>query len=119
MAQPGRVRIRVTDTTGAVIIPNAEASLLRQGEQPILIGRANEDGEILLADIPFGDAQIRVTYPGFKPLILTGIRIVNTNELKLDAKLEVGFSPNTSPIKRHKRWWIFGSKNLKKPVAGV
>ena len=91
-----------------MIIPNAEASLLRKGEQPILVGRANEDGEILLTDVPFGDAQIRVTYPGFKPLILNNIRILNTDELKLDAKLEVGEIIDTSPIRKHKRWWIFG-----------
>lgn len=109
LAQSGRVRIHVMDTASRAI-PNAEASLFGNDGGSIPVGRANEDGEIVLAGIPAGDAKIRVTYNGFRPLLLT-VHIPNTTELKLDARLEVGVWANTSDIKKHKRWWSFGSSN--------
>jgi len=95
------------------VIPNAEASLFGKGGESIQLERANEDGEIVFTGVPAGDAKIRVAYNGFMPLLLTDLHISNTTELKLDAKLEVGVWANTSDIRKHKRWWIFGSRNSK------
>ena len=107
MAQSGRVRIRVTDATGKVI-SGAEASLSGANGNAISTGHSDEAGEIVLTGIPFGDSQIRVTHPGFKPFLLIGIPILNADELKLEFKLEVG-EPNIDvfPEKKRKHWWIF------------
>ena len=88
MAQTGRVRIRVTDATGAVI-PTAEASLLAFDNRPIRTAKADEAGEILLIDLPLGNCRFRVSAAGFASRTLT-ITIANSEELQLDAKLEVG-----------------------------
>jgi hypothetical protein len=82
MAQSGRVRVRVMDATGA-IIPGAEVLL-----SGVLVGRADQTGEILLTGLPIGESQLTVTRPGFKnlPLVVT---IRNADELNVDAKMEV------------------------------
>ena len=54
MAQAGRVRIRVTDASGAVIT-KAWASLLGADGKPIREAHANEAGEIILTDLPLAD----------------------------------------------------------------
>lgn len=106
MAQSGRVRIRVIDATGAVI-PGAEASRLGSDEKPILSGRANEYGEIMLSDLPIGDLRFIVASPGFKNLPLV-ISIRNAEEVNLDARLEVGAVVMGIFLRKtRKRWWIF------------
>jgi len=88
MAQSGRVRIRVTDASGTVI-PQAQASLIGGDGKPTLTVSANEVGEIVLTDLPIGESRLRVSRPGFKSLALT-LTVQNSDELKVDAKLEVG-----------------------------
>ena len=104
MAQSGRVRIRVTDITGAVV-PQAEASVL-QGEFDYVAssGKANEEGEIILPDLPMGELRLKVSCPGFNNFSKI-ITIRNSDELKIDAKLEVGRWANTVPLRRKRRWW--------------
>ena len=87
MAQAGRVRIKVTDFIGAVI-PGVEASLLGPDEKPILAGRTDESGEIVLSGLPIGNSRVILSKPGFKKLPLV-ITIRNADELKVHAKLEV------------------------------
>lgn len=83
MAQSGRVRIRVMDYAGAVI-PGAEVLLFG-----VLVGVADETGQIALTSPPIGESQLTVTRPGFKnlPLIVT---VRNGDELNIDAKMQVG-----------------------------
>jgi len=83
MAQSGRVRVRVMDAAGAVI-PGAEVLL-----SGVLVGRADQRGEIVLMGLPIGESQLTVTRSGFKnlPLVIT---IRNADELNVDAKMEVG-----------------------------
>jgi len=59
MAQSGRVRIIVTDTTGAVI-PTAEASLLGSENTRLRTEHANERGEIVFGDLPLGNCRFTV-----------------------------------------------------------
>jgi len=89
MAQSGRVRIRVTDSSGTLMIPEAEASLMGKDDKPILTAHANEAGEIVLSGLPIGDSRINVSCRGFNnlPLIVT---IRNAEELKIDAMLQLG-----------------------------
>jgi hypothetical protein len=87
-AQIGRVRIRVTDPTGAVITA-AEASLLGPNNKSILTLSANDNGEILWTDLPLGESRFEVHVPGFKLHQMTAI-IRNGDEQKIEARLEVG-----------------------------
>jgi hypothetical protein len=88
MAQTGRVRIRVTDATGAVVT-TAEASLVGADDKPTRTAQANGAGEIALMDLPFGDCRFAVVAPGFKKRPLT-ITIRNGDEVKIETALEVG-----------------------------
>jgi hypothetical protein len=87
-AQIGRVRIRVTDITGAVI-PAAEASLLGPNGKSILTLSANDNGEIVWTDLPLGESRFQVIVPGFKLRQLAAM-IRNGDEQKIEARLELG-----------------------------
>ncbi len=89
MAQTGRVRIRVTDSSGTLKIPEAEASLMGKDDKPTLTAHANEAGEIVLSGLPIGDSRISVSCQGFNSLPLT-VTIRNADELKIDAMLQLG-----------------------------
>jgi len=104
MAQSGRVRIRVTDATGAAI-PQAEASVL-QGEFDYVAssGKANEEGEVILTDLPMGDLRLKVSCPGFANFSKT-ITVHNSDELKIDAKLEIGSIGTFVTVPSKRRWW--------------
>jgi hypothetical protein len=88
MAQSGRLRIRVTDRTGAVI-PSAEASTLGKDGEPTLTERANRFGEIIFTGLPVGDLNVKVSCAGFKALPLV-VTIRNSGEVKVDAMLDIG-----------------------------
>jgi len=103
MAQSGRVRIRVTDATGAVI-PVAQACLLGRDDKPIRTAHANEVGEILFADLPLGDCRITVDAPQFIRQIVT-TTLQGGDEAKLEVALRVGAVGEIVTIKAHRRWW--------------
>lgn len=118
MAQSGRVRIRVTDVTGAAI-PGAEASLLGGDEKPTRTVKADEAGEIVLTDLPIGDSRLSVKHAGFKNLPLT-VTVRNGDEVSVNVKLEVSDSrmggavearvtappaPVAQPSLPKRRWW--------------
>ena len=88
-AQTGRVRIRVTDATGAGV-PRAEVSLLDADDKPTRTVGANEAGEVIWTDLPLGDAHFVVIVPGFNSLRLA-VTIRNANEQTVEARLEVAF----------------------------
>ena len=89
MAQSGRVRIRVTDASGAVV-PQAEASELK-GEYDYVARtvKATDAEEIIFTDLPMGVLRLRITCPGFNSLPMT-VTVRNGDELKVEAKLEIG-----------------------------
>jgi Carboxypeptidase regulatory-like domain len=88
MAQAGRVRIRVTDASGAVV-SGAEASLLGSDGKPKRTVKANAEGEIVLSDLPIGDSRLRVIAQGFYTLPLT-VTVHNADEIRIEAKLVIG-----------------------------
>jgi uncharacterized surface anchored protein len=107
MAQAGRVRIRVKDPTGA-LMPTAQASLLGPDGKPVRTARADEKGEIVWRDLPFGDCRFAVEAMGFqkRPLMVT---VRNGEEVQVETSLDVGFIGEIVTIKRQP-WWrrIFG-----------
>jgi hypothetical protein len=100
MAQSGRVRICVTDRTGAVV-PSAEASLLGSDNNPTRTEPANGTGEIVFVDLPFGDSRFAVKAAGFNTRRLTAT-IRNGDELRVEAVLEVGFVGTTIEVAAEK-----------------
>jgi hypothetical protein len=87
MAQTGRVRIRVLDPTGAVVI-TARASLIGADGKAVRTVQVNKVGELVLTDLPSGDSQFLVSAIGFKDRRLT-ISVRNGDEVKLDTALEL------------------------------
>jgi len=90
LAQSGRVRIHVTDVTGAAV-PQAEATLLGADGEPPRTVKANEVGEIVLTDLPIGGSRLRVQCTGFNYLPLT---VTVRNSVRV---------PHQGRPKR--RWW--------------
>jgi hypothetical protein len=103
MAQTGRVRIRVTDPIGGVI-PTAQALLLGSDSKPSRTAQANEAGEIVLTDLPFGDCRIAVVAPGFSTRTLT-VTLRNGDEEKIETALDFGLVGEFVSVKTRRRWW--------------
>ena len=102
-AQTGRIRIRVTDITGAAI-PTATASLLGPDNKTLRTESADIAGEILWTDLPVGDSVIVVKATGFDSRRLT-VTSRNNKELLVEARLEVGsmgtvvtLAPEPAPV---------------------
>jgi uncharacterized surface anchored protein len=105
MAQSGRVRIRVTDSSGTAVVPRAAVSLLGEDDKPLRSLETDEMGETVFTDLPFGDSRLTVTCPGLKNLALT-VTVRNSQEVRVDAKLEVGtMVGEVVAIKPKRRWW--------------
>ena len=88
LAQSGRVRIRVTDVTGGVI-RRAQIALLGSDDKPLRTEQADEMGEFVWTDLPFGESKISVASTGFATRRLV-VTVRNSEEVKVDAQLQVG-----------------------------
>ncbi len=99
MAQSGRLRIRVSDITGAVI-PGAEVALLGMDGNALRTENANEQGEFIFSDLPIGNSRLRVSRRGFysKPVTIT---LQNSEEVTLQVKLEVGSQGGAVRVEGH------------------
>jgi hypothetical protein len=105
MAQTGRVRIRVTDSTGA-IIPRTQASLLGRDDEPTQTAQANDAGEIVFTGLPFGDCRFMLAEQGFNTRRLT-VTVRNGDEVKVQAVLEVALVGEFVTVKKRSRWhWL-------------
>jgi hypothetical protein len=87
-AQTGRLHIRVTDPTGAVV-PTASASLLDANDRPVRVLPANDAGAIVWTDLPLGDSHFWVSAPGFN-LFLLDVTIRSGVDENIGAALKVG-----------------------------
>jgi hypothetical protein len=124
LAQSGRVRIRVTDASGAVI-QGAEVSLLGVDDKPMRTERTNAAGEVAWTTLPLGNCHFLVDMTGFERPRLT-VTLHNGDEVKVDAILQLGSvgGPFEIPLHRQqpgsgsarpsepkpakrRRWWIF------------
>jgi hypothetical protein len=125
-AQPGSLRIRVEDPTGAVI-PGASALLLESDGRIVNTKTADDGSEIIWTNLPLGYLRVKVSAPAFHSRQLT-VNIRPGVEESLKARLEVApiedvpdvdivqmpysetldlapvpLLPPTKPAKR--RWW--------------
>lgn len=103
MAQTGRVRIRVTDVTGA-IIPRAQVALLGPDDKPLRSEQADEMGEFVWTDLPFGESKMSVTSTGFETRRLI-VTVRNSDEVKIDAQLRVGTMGDAVTVRIRRHWW--------------
>lgn len=85
MAQSGRVKIQVTDVTGASIA-NAEVILL--GSMPVRALKTNPVGEVVCTELAMGDSKFEIRSPGFRMRTLV-ITLRNDDEVIIQSTLEV------------------------------
>lgn len=83
-AQSGRLRIRVTDASGAVV-SDAPVSVLGT----LATATTDETGEAVFTGLRLGDSQISIVVPGFKTFRST-VTIQGSGEQKLEATLQIG-----------------------------
>lgn len=95
-AQPGRLRIRVTDPTGAAV-PTAYVSLLGADYHPVRSIQANNEGETIWTGLPPGNYRFRVDVLGFQFRLLT-VTIRGCEETKAEAQLELGYTGMFDPV---------------------
>lgn len=105
MAQSGRVRIRVTDPSGA-IVPGAKVSQVGSDRIPIQTATSDSSGEAVFANLPTGDCRFVVLSPGFAQRNLT-VLISDTNEVKVETTLEISTIGEVVQIVPKRRWWLF------------
>ena len=79
----------VLDPSGAVI-PNAEVVLTNAETGLVSRASTNELGLYTLSNIPIGKYELKITAPGFKAYIRSGITLTVAQSLRLDATLNPG-----------------------------
>lgn len=82
LAQDGRVRVVVTDATGAGV----QFADVTVGDRRV---KADENGVASLVGLPVGRVEIMASSPGFKSW-RGSFNVLNGTEVKVDARLEVG-----------------------------
>ena len=87
MAKTGRLRIRVIDELGSVIVA-AEVSLLGRRDKPKQTAHTDGIGEVVWVDLPMGDCRFAIEAPGFERRVVTAT-LRNDEELKIDTTLVV------------------------------
>jgi hypothetical protein len=85
----GAVTGTVTDISGAVI-PRAEVLLTNTETGVIRSTATNEAGIYRFDAVDLGTYTLKVTKPGFRPFLSTGVGVEANRATTLDAKLEVG-----------------------------
>src|ERR1019366_5731887 len=79
----------VTDPTGA-IVPNAHITATSTERGNTRAAGSNDKGEWVLTLMPIGTYDIKVDAPGFRSFDRTGIALSAEDNIKIDARLELG-----------------------------
>jgi len=87
-AQSGRVRIRVVDPTG-MPVKHALVSLWGRNENIIRQEEVDENGEVVLRDLPLGDSTFSVVAGGFDRAQIT-ITVRDAEEQTVTVTLQIG-----------------------------
>jgi hypothetical protein len=120
LAQNGRVRMVVTDPSGAVVA-NATTALLDKDDQPVRTIKTNDIGEAVWTDLPMGTLPFAVSQSGFKTRPLT-VTVQGSAELRIVVVLDVGIAVDGGmiiaeeavtvsrggvvvPVRRKRKWW--------------
>jgi hypothetical protein len=79
----------VTDATGAVL-PGAMVSVRNIDTNITRMVETNEQGVFRIDFLPVGRYQLEVSFAGFKTYIRRSVELTVNQELRIDAKLEIG-----------------------------
>ena len=79
----------VTDTTGGVL-PNATITLTLEERGSTRVVYSDESGAYVATLLPVGSYAVQVAAPGFKAFERDGITLTSSQNLRVDAQLEVG-----------------------------
>jgi len=96
MAQSGRVRVRVMDSTDHPL-SQANVSILDARGDAIRTAVTDDAGEVALGDLPLGDCRIKAESPGFSTWRRT-VTLRDGDELKVNAGLLLGSIGTTVEI---------------------
>jgi outer membrane receptor protein involved in Fe transport len=96
-AEFGAIRGVIADSAGAVVAGAAiEAKNIKTGSQ--YKTESSGAGQFTLAEIPGGEYELRVSAPGLKPYLLTGVQVEAAQPLDIDIRLEVGHLSETVTV---------------------
>jgi len=87
----------VTDASGAVV-PNARVSLTYVQRNITTETTTGQDGLYSFPNLGPGSYTVRVTAPGFKPVVQRGIEVSVSQQVRADIKLEVGTDVQTVEV---------------------
>lgn len=79
------MRGTITDRSVKTILAGASIELLGKEKRAVV---ADEKGNFVLPDVPVGRQSLRITYVGFKPLLLTNLLVESGKQLVLNIELE-------------------------------
>lgn len=79
------VRGTIIDRSVKTILARATIELLGKEKRAVI---ADEKGNFVLPDVPVGRQSLRITYVGFKPLLLTNLLVESGKQLVLNIELE-------------------------------
>ena len=106
VAASGRVRLRVTDQSGAAVT-NAEVSLFGSDGKPTMTMPVDAKGEVRFTNLPLGVNRFWLTAPGF-PGAVSFVCIGRVREVRQDATLKLGNLGETIEIvPKCKPWYKF------------
>src|SRR5208283_6160999 len=84
----------VTDPTGAMV-PNAQVTATGLERGNTRATTSNAAGDWILTLMPLGSYNIRVEAAGFKAFDQKGVTLALDQNVKIDARLEVGITSDT------------------------
>jgi outer membrane receptor protein involved in Fe transport len=93
----GSLRGTVTDSTGA-ILPGATVTLTNEATRFQQDVATNDEGQYYFGALQPGSYTISVEMPGFKTAEKTGLRLVSSENARLDLTLEIGLQTETLQV---------------------
>ncbi|MFZ4545188.1 MAG: carboxypeptidase-like regulatory domain-containing protein, partial [Saprospiraceae bacterium] len=80
------IKGNILDKQSKETLIGANAVLL--DTQPSLYGTSDENGNFKIANVPVGRYNIKVTYIGYKDIIIPNVQLTAGKEVSLDIELE-------------------------------
>ena len=79
----------ITDTTGAVIL-GAELSMTRASTNEVYTAVTSDTGDYAIRALVSGNYELKVTMPGFKTKVRSGLKLDVGQTYRIDTSLSVG-----------------------------